>query len=117
MRDQNFDRVGHLAGVILLVGVLTGAYSRAQVNVTTWHNDIGRTGQNTVETILTTANVNKTTFGKVCSATVDGQVYAQPLSLSYANNSRNFVIVVTQNDSVYAFDGRNCSPLAHTHSP
>jgi hypothetical protein len=111
MRSQKFARVSHFAGVILMVGVLTGVHSSAQVNVTTWHNDIGRTGQNTVETILTTSNVNKTTFGKVCSATVDGEVYAQPLSLSYANNSRNFVIVVTQNDSVYAIDGRNCSSL------
>ena len=27
--------------------------SNGQVNVTTWHNDIGRTGQNTQETVLT----------------------------------------------------------------
>ena len=51
----------------------------SQVNVTTWHNDIGRTGQNTSETSLAPTTVNKTGFGKICSYAVDGQVYAQPL--------------------------------------
>jgi hypothetical protein len=41
----------------------------AQVNVTTWHNDIGRTGQNTSEATLTT-NMNKPRFSSVFS--IDG---------------------------------------------
>lgn len=48
--------------------------SHAQgVNVTTWHNDVGRAGQNTNETALTTTLVeNYNQFGKLCTASLDG---------------------------------------------
>jgi hypothetical protein len=58
---------------------------RAQVNVTTYHDDNTRTGQNRQETILTPANVNSGQFGKLFSVSVDGWVYAQPLYLSNVN--------------------------------
>jgi hypothetical protein len=79
----------------------------AQVNVTTWHNDLARTGANAQETILTTSNVNVNNFGKLFSVPVDGQVYAQPLSLagvSIAGGTHNVLYVATQHDSVYAID-------------
>lgn len=88
--------------------VLSAATSRAQVNVTTWHNDIGRTGQNTQEKTLTPSNVTKNSFGKICSAGVDGQIYAQPLTVWNPATSKNTVYVVTENDTIYAFDGTNC---------
>lgn len=92
------------------------------VNVWTWHNDIGRTGQNLDETTLKLTNVNKASFGQLCSYGVDGQVFAQPLVLWDSVNSRNLVYVVTQNDSIYLFDGTNipvnkiCAPIASNTS-
>ena len=87
-----------------------------------YHNDNGRTGQNLTETVLTTGNVNSTQFGKLFSCPVDGQIYGEPLyvqAVSFAGNSNvpagtyNVVYVVTENDSVYAFDadGAACSQL------
>ena len=92
--------------LVILFGAVT---AQTQVNVATWHNDIGRTGQNTQETILTPKLVTKNRFGKICSAPVDGQIYAQPLTVWNSVTNRNTVYVVTQSDTIYAFDGTNCS--------
>ena len=76
-------------------------------DVLTYHNDIARTGQNLNETILTTSNVNSTGFGKLFTMPVDSRVDAQPLyasSVTIAGATHNVVYVVTENDSVYAFD-------------
>lgn len=76
-------------------------------DVTTFHNDIGRTGQNTTETILTQSNVNSATFGLLRNLSVDGLVDGEPLYLSQLSISgvvHNVVFVVTEHDSAYAFD-------------
>ena len=76
-------------------------------DVTTYHNDIARTGQNTTETILTQANVNSTTFGLLRNLAVDGRVDAEPLylsQLSVAGSAHNVVFIMTEHDSAYAFD-------------
>jgi hypothetical protein len=82
--------------------------------VGTYHNDNARTGQNTVEAILTPDNVNPARFGKLYSFPVDGYVYAQPLFMPQVaipgNGIHNVLIVATQHDSVYAFDADSPTP-------
>ncbi len=88
--------------------------------VLTYHNDNARSGLNPFETTLTPANVNSTTFGKLFSYPVDGYIYAQPLYVPCVSipliGVRNVVYVVTEHDSVYAYDadGLSSQPLWHT---
>ncbi len=79
----------------------------AGVDVVTYHNDTARTGQNLQEVILTLANVNSTNFGKLAFFVTDGNVDAQPLYLfavKVGSVTHNVLYVVTEHDSVYAFD-------------
>ena len=98
---------------MLIAGCIAGsAFAKAQVNVTTYHNDIARTGQNTSETTLAPANVNVNQFGKLFTVTVDGFVYAQPLYLAGVNiagGTHNVLYVATAHDSLYAIDADNGS--------
>jgi hypothetical protein len=77
-------------------------------NVTTYHNDNARSGQNLSETILTPSNVNSSSFGKLFVISVDGKVDAQPLYLTEVNTpsqgTHNVLYVATEHDSVYGFD-------------
>jgi hypothetical protein len=86
----------------------------AQVNVTTYHYDNSRTGQNTQETILSPLNVNSNQFGKLFSVPVDGDVYAQPLyvaNVQVAGTVHNVLYVATEHDSLYAIDADSGAQL------
>lgn len=85
----------------------------SSIDVVTYHYDNLRTGQNTNEAILTTANVNSSKFGKLGEFMVDGKVDAQPLYLSNVSipghGTRNVLYVVTEHGSVFAFDADSIS--------
>ena len=82
--------------------------------VLTYHNDLARTGQNLEEKILTLRNVTPGQFGKVGFLNADGLVDAEPLyvsNLTVAGHPHNVVFVVTEHDSVYAFDADTLAQL------
>jgi PQQ enzyme repeat len=89
------------------------AYSQ---DVLTYHNNNSRTGLNSVETILTPANVNMANFGKLFTIPADGLVDAQPLyisALTIAGATHNVLIVATEHGTVYAFDADTGANLWH----
>jgi Immunoglobulin domain len=88
------------------------------IDVITYHYDNLRTGQNVTEKTLTPANVNQTKFGKLGSFNVNGHVDAQPLYLSNvaipSKGTKNVLYVVTEHDSVYAFDADSVNGSSST---
>jgi hypothetical protein len=98
------------------------AQTPTPVLVPTWRYDLTHSGSNTTETLLTPANVNVNTFGKLFSLAVDGLTYAQPLYVPGLTMSdglvHNVLFVATSHNSVYAFDadsngGANANPIWH----
>src|SRR5215467_1303972 len=82
----------------------------------TYHGDGFRSGLNGQERALAPSRVNTTTFKKLFTRSVDGQVYAQPLyvaNLLIGTSYQNVVYTATEHDSVYAFnaDGKTTSPI------
>src|SRR5215469_17045624 len=97
------------------VAFAAAALLYAQPAVLTWHNDNARTGQNLQETILTPATVNAASFGRLATINVDGKVDAQPLYVPSVaipgQGMHNVLYVVTEHDSVYAFDADTFTQL------
>jgi hypothetical protein len=98
----------------------TGAASTGQsASVLTYQYNTLRSGANITETTLNPSNVNVGTFGKLYSFPVDSLIYGQPLyvpNLQIAGGAHNVVFVITEKNSVYAFDADNkvSTPLWHT---
>ena len=87
------------------------------VNVVTYHNDNARTGQNLNETILTPATVNTSTVrqDRILSG---GRQSGRPAAVLVRRGdpglgTRDVLYVVTEHDSVYAFDAASGGVLWH----
>jgi len=93
--------------------------SGASSDIVTSRYDNARSGVNSNETILTTANVNSTSFGKLGEFTVDGQIDGQILYLNQLNipgtGLKNVIYAATEDDSVYAFDADSVSGTTGTY--
>ena len=100
----------------------TSVSARATIWVTnypgmmTYHGERFRSGLNAQERALAPSRVNTTTFKKLFTRSVDGQIYAQPLyaaNLLIGTSYQNVVYIATEHDSVYAFnaDGKATSPI------
>jgi hypothetical protein len=100
------DELKRLFWIAALIIVFSGVL--CATDVVTYHNDIARTGQNLSETILSPSTVNSKKFGRLFTMPVDGKIDAEPLYLSSVTipgqGTHNVIYVVTENDSVYAFD-------------
>jgi hypothetical protein len=109
-------RCGLVAAATLAAVVATGnKAATVGTDVTTYHNDNARTGQNLTETALTSAVVRSTTFGRIGLVALDGKVDAQPLYLSGLNvpglGGRDVLYAATEHGTVYAIDAGSLAPI------
>jgi len=115
MRNSiRFLKVLMVVAVGFAMGLLSAARVSAQVDWLTERMDSTRSAVNLNETHLSKANVKNGSFGKLAFRRVDGNIYAQLLVVSQAKIANratpmNVVIVATQHNSVYAFDGDDTS--------
>ena len=91
----------------------------SSVSMLTYQYNNMRNGANLSETTLNPSNVHVSTFAKLYSFPEDSLIYGQPLyvpNLSIAGGTHNVVFVVTENNSIYAFDADHkvSTPLWHT---
>ena len=111
---RQFDvRIALLAGAVIVSASCGGSESpstlpsptlltpQTSTNVLTCRNDTYRTGQDLTETVLTSANVKSSSFGKLFSVSMDGKVDAQPLYVSQsACPEKASVLLCTQSPNM-----------------
>jgi hypothetical protein len=104
-----------LTACLLLGGVLRAA---GQTSVATYHYDNYRTGWNQKETVLTPANVGKSSFGLLANVPLDDQVDAQPLvvpgvviTAGKYQGTHDVVYIATEGNTVYAIDIHSAAVL------
>jgi len=108
--SKRFSRT--LAAAVVLLAAFSLSLCLPQafaqgISVFTNKYDNARDGQNTNETLLSSASVNYNQFGKLFTYNVDGYVSAQPLymyGLTVNGATHNVVFVATEHDSVFAID-------------
>ena len=109
-----------VSGACFVAGLLAAGLPQSGLpqafsqDVLTYHNNNARTGLDSSESALTPSNVNSSQFGKLFTVTVDGLVDGEPLYLSAVTIqgvTHNLLVVVTENDSVYAFDADSGAQL------
>jgi hypothetical protein len=111
------------AGLLGLFSSFLALSIARAADVLTQHNDNARTGANTAETLLTTANVRPNTFGKLWTLYVDGQIVAQPLYVSklaidtssnanapLVKGTFNAVVIATMHNTIYVYDADKENP-------
>jgi outer membrane protein assembly factor BamB len=102
------------AGVFLLAAIGVSAPAAAPApapaggDVLTFHGDFARTGWVANEPTLTPDTVRAGRFGKLWTAPVEGEIYAEPLVVSGVAaggaTPRTMIYTVTERDLVYALD-------------
>jgi len=110
------NSVGSVTSNSAKLTVAAGTTMGRGVDVTTYKNDLNRSGQNLSESALTPTSVAAASFGLLRLLPVDGRVDAQPLylsALSAAGHTFNTVFVATEHDSVYAIDSDSGAVLWH----
>jgi len=125
--DRWITAIAPSIACVAFVTACTGSHVRAtatdagdaapkSVQVTMNANDPSGSGTNTAETRLTLASVTASSFGRIFSRQVDGDLYAQPLVASGVampdGSKKDVVYVATSNDTVYAFDADDASASA-----
>ncbi|WCI09167.1 hypothetical protein PJ267_04790 [Arthrobacter sp. OVS8] len=85
-----------LSTLLVLTGLSAGGTAAADVG--TVAHDVLRTGWDNNENVLSPSSVASSTFGRLFSTAVDGQVYAQPLVVG------GTVIAATENNFAYGLD-------------